>query len=230
MDAPALVAHLRSRGIMLAVSAGNLVVDHNGELTDTDRDMIRANKPVLLAELAGPESPAPPAPPECHAQETATPDPSGAGRRMRPILEPDDPRYRRTCTRCGEVRNWRQPCVVFMDPSTGEERVMPPESGLVGRLEWTDFGCPKCGNPEFSLPTAKPDFALEAGMAPAEAAPPTEPPTPPVSAPHSPWFTPERQAKAARGDELRRLGWAVPLCWLPPTSATNEGESHAPPR
>src|SRR5690242_130094 len=52
MDAPGLVATLRSRGIPLAVSDGNLIVDHHGELTDADRDLIRTHKPALLALLA----------------------------------------------------------------------------------------------------------------------------------------------------------------------------------
>jgi hypothetical protein len=65
---------------------------------------------------------------------------------------PDDPRYLRTCTRCGHVRHWRHPCIVVSDPETGERRGVPPGSGLKGEPGWTDFGCPQCGNPEFSLP------------------------------------------------------------------------------
>jgi hypothetical protein len=57
MDAPALVALLQSRGIMLSLSDGNLAVDHHGELTDADRDLIRTHKPTLLAALAPQSSP-----------------------------------------------------------------------------------------------------------------------------------------------------------------------------
>jgi hypothetical protein len=56
---------------MLVVRDDNLVVDHDGGLTDADRDAIRTLKPELLALLAGPSpavpSPAvagPPVPPE----------------------------------------------------------------------------------------------------------------------------------------------------------------------
>ena len=45
--------------------------------------------------------------------------------------EPDDPRYRRTCTRCYTVRNWR--------PTVDIKNVM-------------SYACPACGNFEFMLP------------------------------------------------------------------------------
>jgi hypothetical protein len=142
MSPPDLVATLQSRGITVAVSGGNLVVHHDGGLTDADRDLIRTHKPALLALLA-----------------PATP--SNKEGRARPIPDPDDPRYLRTCTRCGTVRPWCQPCIVIKDPATGEKRVVPPTVGLEGTAGWTDFGCPRCGNFEFSLPSAPPDYALE---------------------------------------------------------------------
>jgi hypothetical protein len=65
MDAADLLALLQSRGITLAVDHGNITVDHKGELTDTDRDGIRAHKPALLRLLSesGPAPPEAPAPP-----------------------------------------------------------------------------------------------------------------------------------------------------------------------
>jgi hypothetical protein len=124
MDAPALVALLQSRGIMLAVSDGNIAVHHHGELTDADRDLIRTHKPAVLAVLA-PQSAAVEVPP------LAPPD-------RKPAPAPDAPRYRRACTRCGHARNRTEPY------------------------------CPRCGNPEFALPGAKPDFALAPGPRGAE--------------------------------------------------------------
>jgi hypothetical protein len=58
--------------------------------------------------------------------------------------------------------------------------------------------------------------AVLAGLFPAEPDPSAPAPGPGdrSSCPY-PWVTPERLAVAARGDELRRLGLAVPLCWLP---------------
>jgi hypothetical protein len=52
MDAGTLLEILRSRGITLAISGANLTVDHNGELTDEDRQLIRDHKADLLAELS----------------------------------------------------------------------------------------------------------------------------------------------------------------------------------
>jgi len=82
-------------------------------------------------------------------------------RRKKPSPARDDPRYRRTCTRCGHVRNWRQPCVVKIvrsetAPAIEEPRGSPLPAGIVVGEDWehwTDFGCPRCGNPEFSVPT-----------------------------------------------------------------------------
>jgi hypothetical protein len=79
---------------------------------------------------------------------------------LKPPPAPDDPRYLRTCTRCGHVRHWRQPCVVklvptAMDPDIRERRGCPLPAGMVAGEDWkhwTDFGCPRCGNLEFSLP------------------------------------------------------------------------------
>jgi hypothetical protein len=68
---------------------------------------------------------------------------------------PDDPRYRRTCTRCGAVRNWRSPCIVvtvIAADGSKERRGLPPDSGAKGKPGWTDFGCPRCGCPEFAIP------------------------------------------------------------------------------
>lgn len=53
MDGATALGLFQSRGINLAVSDGNLVVDHDGVLTDADRDLIRAYKPALVALLAG---------------------------------------------------------------------------------------------------------------------------------------------------------------------------------
>lgn len=51
---------------------------------------------------------------------------SKAKKPRKPPPAPDDPRYKRTCTRCYHVRNWTVPY------------------------------CPRCGNPEFSLPETEP--------------------------------------------------------------------------
>jgi hypothetical protein len=81
-------------------------------------------------------------------------------RRQKPLVAPDDPRYLRTCTRCGHVRHWRQPCLVKTvaterDPEVKERRGFPLPPGIVAGDDWkhwTDFGCPQCGNLEFLIP------------------------------------------------------------------------------
>jgi hypothetical protein len=48
-----LVADLRRRGITLSVEGGNLRVTPASRLTDTDRELIRAHKPAVLALTMG---------------------------------------------------------------------------------------------------------------------------------------------------------------------------------
>jgi hypothetical protein len=44
---------------------------------------------------------------------------------------------------------------VITDPETDERYGVPVDSKAKGVPGWTDFGCPRCGNPEFSLAASR---------------------------------------------------------------------------
>jgi hypothetical protein len=161
MDVARILESFRARGITLAVDNGNLSVDHYSELTEGDRELIRAHKKALLPWLA---------------DVTLVP---ADGRSPEPNPAELDER--------GETDGGR-----MNEPGRADRRK-------------TQKAAPREHSPALlpGLFRAEPDPAA-----------PTPGPEDQSSCPW-PWVTPERLAVAAKGDELRRRGWALPLCMLP---------------